>query len=621
MPHRFIRFLLNSVIVIILFASYAFGATITYTYDSLNRLTQVDYGNGSKEEFSYDPAGNRLSLTVEAPTDYYCDNDTDGHISLSLSGTCTGNGCNPQGCQITPGDDCNDSDNTIYPGATELCDGKDNDCNPNTLDGSGEAWFGNPTNCGVGVCSMTGQFTCTNGVKTNTCIPGQPTGDDANCNGIDENCDGTPDNNYVPTVTNCGTGVCASTGQLICTNGTTVNSCTPGTPTEIHEVTCNDNLDNDCDGAVDGNDSDCQVDTDGDGIFDKNDNCPAIYNPDQTDTDNDGIGDACDNDIDGDGIPNETDNCPLTANPDQADSDGDGFGDACTVVHCVTNSAELQDALNVAINNDKNDVIRLVQGIYGISGNGNNRFSYESAGPYSLVIEGGYSSGCASRDVNPVNTVLDGEHIDQGSNDGGVLYLSDAGALPFTELIVEGVSILNGASQSAGGIYASTTNGYIELTDNIIKNNTSNDFAGAYAESESGYVTLINNIIAGNTAVESDGGVYVISSGTVGIVNNTITNNTVQNVGGIGGGLSLQVNGSSSMSNVYNNIIRGNIAAIGGDILITNTSGGTINVYNNDFDPSKVSALFTNQGNNINVTLCLLMQRIVIITLLPVHRV
>lgn len=35
-------------------------------------------------------------------------------------------------------------------------------------------------------------------------------------------------------------------------------------------------------------------DSDGDGIFDAEDNCPTVSNPDQTDSDGDGIGDACD---------------------------------------------------------------------------------------------------------------------------------------------------------------------------------------------------------------------------------------------------------------------------------------------------------------------------------------
>ncbi|WP_162687443.1 amidohydrolase family protein [Bradymonas sediminis] len=93
------------------------------------------------------------------------------------------------------------------------------------------------------------------------------------------------------------------------------------------------------------------LDSDGDGIPDAEDNCPHVFNPPrpldggvQADYDNDGIGDACDpcplnegdncenfdaDDRDGDGIPNDSDNCPSVANPDQADRDNDGIGDAC----------------------------------------------------------------------------------------------------------------------------------------------------------------------------------------------------------------------------------------------------------------------------------------------------
>ncbi len=93
-------------------------------------------------------------------------------------------------------------------------------------------------------------------------------------------------------------------------------------------------------------------DSDGDGIPDASDKCPNVFDPIrpmdngvQGDADNDGIGDACDpcpldanttsctpvdpNDRDHDGRANDIDNCPDVFNPDQTDTDGDGKGDAC----------------------------------------------------------------------------------------------------------------------------------------------------------------------------------------------------------------------------------------------------------------------------------------------------
>jgi hypothetical protein len=60
------------------------------------------------------------------------------------------------------------------------------------------------------------------------------------------------------------------------------------------------------------------TDTDGDGVGDSLDNCPATPNSNQADSDVDAIGDACDN-------------CPNDPNAGQEDGDGDGTGDACEV--------------------------------------------------------------------------------------------------------------------------------------------------------------------------------------------------------------------------------------------------------------------------------------------------
>src|ERR1035441_9601978 len=42
---------------------------VQYSYDSLNRLTNVDYGNGSVISYTYDPAGNRLTYSGAVAND------------------------------------------------------------------------------------------------------------------------------------------------------------------------------------------------------------------------------------------------------------------------------------------------------------------------------------------------------------------------------------------------------------------------------------------------------------------------------------------------------------------------------------------------------------------------
>jgi hypothetical protein len=69
------------------------------------------------------------------------DKDGDGHAPI-----------------ICGGDDCDDSDPTVYPGAPEICDGKDNDCNGKIDDG---ATCANPLfACQAGACSCRADALC-----------------------------------------------------------------------------------------------------------------------------------------------------------------------------------------------------------------------------------------------------------------------------------------------------------------------------------------------------------------------------------------------------------------------------------------------------------------------------
>ncbi len=88
-------------------------------------------------------------------------------------------------------------------------------------------------------------------------------------------------------------------------------------------------------------------DYDKDGIINRDDLCPYVYDPSQYDIDKDRIGDICDDDIDGDGIKNKLgvvdflgnlipilvlsseDNCILLQNTSQNNDDDDVLGNTC----------------------------------------------------------------------------------------------------------------------------------------------------------------------------------------------------------------------------------------------------------------------------------------------------
>jgi uncharacterized repeat protein (TIGR01451 family) len=101
------------------------------------------------------------------------------------------------------------------------------------------------------------------------------------------------------------------------------------------------------------------LDSDGDGIPNYEDNCPYFSNFSQSDADGDGVGDACDygdsdggggggggegesTDSDFDGLLDPDDNCPYVFNPDQTDDDGDGIGNVCEIGIIVGVTADPQ---------------------------------------------------------------------------------------------------------------------------------------------------------------------------------------------------------------------------------------------------------------------------------------
>jgi hypothetical protein len=182
------------------------------------------------------------------PTDF-TDEDDDGHIA---------------------GADCDDADATVFPGADELCDGIDNDCDGETDE--------SPSNGTVAWADSDGDGFGDGDTRTDTCAV--PAGwvevggdcDDANsaihpdadelCDGVDNNCDAKVDNDPVDTTTFYidadldGYGSDETTVQSCdmpvgySANDDDCNDSNPRTSPGAEELSC-DNIDNNCDGSTD----------------------------------------------------------------------------------------------------------------------------------------------------------------------------------------------------------------------------------------------------------------------------------------------------------------------------------------------------------------------------------
>ena len=133
------------------------------------------------------------NAAIIAPILYYTDADSDG---FGDDATATPF-CQAPVNMIAIGGDCNDANNAVYPGAPEICDGIDNNCDGQEdegltflnyyFDGDNDGYgIGNST---VSCTPLTGYATLTGDCddSNDTVYPGAT---DTEGNGIDENCDG-----------------------------------------------------------------------------------------------------------------------------------------------------------------------------------------------------------------------------------------------------------------------------------------------------------------------------------------------------------------------------------------------------------------------------------------------
>jgi uncharacterized protein (TIGR03382 family) len=226
--------------------------------------------------------------------------------------------------------DCNDDDASVYPGAPELPDGLDNDC-----DGIADEGLNYETNCNNGMdddgdslvdcedpdCAH--ESGCEDNdhdgyVRYVDCDDDSadvyPEADEV-CDEIDNDCDSDVDEDPVDGDTwyadDDGDGFGGEESLVECEepSGYVDNDADcEDTDPEIHpdaEEVCEDGIDNDCDGATDEDDEDCietPVDADGDGYSEEEDcdDGDASASPGADEVCDDGIDNDCDDEIDED---------------------------------------------------------------------------------------------------------------------------------------------------------------------------------------------------------------------------------------------------------------------------------------------------------------------------------
>ncbi len=395
------------------------------------------------------------------PTIWYADADGDGYYPR---GAATVEACEqPEGYtpqpELTPGWDCDDTSADNHPGAAEVCDGADNDCDTRIdeidaidkatwyVDGDGDGWGDDALT--FQSCDAPAGYVAEAGDCNDQDAAVAP-GLDELCDGVDNNCDGAIDGDDAVdrpswNVDADGDGYGSADQQVLACeqpDGATsdASDCddSDAAVSPAAEEIC-DGIDNDCDGAIDdgaaGGDT-WYADADGDSYGDASSAQDFCDDPgegwvsdasdcDDTDAATSPSGqevcDGADNDCDG-----EADEDAADATTWYLDLDGDGYGDGssslavCDAPEGYVANADDCDDSDAAVNpaaeeicdgldndcdgsadgSDASDTLTLYQDLDG-DGYGNPDVTSQACEASGMYVENADDCDDGSADVNP----------------------------------------------------------------------------------------------------------------------------------------------------------------------------------------------------------------------------
>jgi hypothetical protein len=320
---------------------------------------------------------------VIGTTTWYADSDGDGYGDVGrVAETCVA----PSGF-VADFTDCHDSVAAINPGASELCNGLDDDCDGLVDDDDSPVsgtttWYADSDGDGYGdaavgtsSCAAPSGFVSDAGDCDDTAAAINP-GASELCNGLDDDCDGLVDDDDSP-VSGTSTWYADSDGDGYGSAVSSVAACLPlrgfvADSSDCHDgdpavnpgasEVCN-SLDDDCDGLVDDDDSPVSgtstwyADADGDGYGDVSVTTGACGRPaghvgDASDCDdgdgaiNPAAGELCNGvDDDCDGLVDDDDSPVSGTSTWYTDADGDGYGNPVSgVAACLAPSGTVADS-------------------------------------------------------------------------------------------------------------------------------------------------------------------------------------------------------------------------------------------------------------------------------------